>query len=118
MIIAPDMCLNIGMASTQNFVDFILEQVTPAGDVRARKMFGEYGLYCDEKVVAFICDDKLFMKPTEISSKFLGQETLAPPYPGAKNYYCVPEEKLEDAEWLADFIRKTTYVFPLQKNKK
>jgi DNA transformation protein len=106
------------MASTQSFMDFILDQCASAGDIRARKMFGEYGMYCDEKVVAFICDDKMYVKPTTISEKFLGAETLAPPYPGAKNYYCVPEDKLDDSQWLSGFIRATTIVLPPPKPKK
>lgn len=106
------------MASVQTFVDFILEQIQASGDVRARKMFGEYGLYCDEKIVAFICDDKLYMKPTEVSNQFLDDTTLAPPYPGAKNYYCVPEDKLEDPSWLSDFVRTTSLVLPEPKPKK
>lgn len=52
------------MASTQRTVDYLLEQLAGAGDVSTRKMFGEYALYCEGKVVAFICDDRLFIKPT------------------------------------------------------
>ena len=74
----------IGMMATEKAtVDFILDQLTPL-PVRARAMFGEYGLYCDEKFVALICDDTLFVKPTAISDQFFTDADLAPPYPGAK----------------------------------
>jgi TfoX/Sxy family transcriptional regulator of competence genes len=53
------------MASKQGTVDFILEQIAAAGTVSAKKMFGEYALYCDGKMVALVCDDQLFVKITE-----------------------------------------------------
>lgn len=54
------------MASEQHTADFIVEQMSHAGDMRTRKMFGEYALYCDDKVIAFICDDQLYLKITDL----------------------------------------------------
>jgi hypothetical protein len=73
------------MSTNKDTVARILEQLEPL-DVRARAMFGEYGLYCDEKVVGLICGDVLYVKPTEISAEFGSDADLAPPYPGAKEY--------------------------------
>jgi TfoX/Sxy family transcriptional regulator of competence genes len=52
------------MASNQDFVNFVLEQIKGTGEISAKKMFGEYALYSDAKIFALICDDKLFVKPT------------------------------------------------------
>jgi len=52
------------MATQQSTVDYLLEQLRRAGSVSARKMFGEYALYRDGKLVALICDDQLYLKPT------------------------------------------------------
>jgi len=52
------------MAISRNTIDFILDQLSALPKIRARKMFGEYALYCDEKVVALVCDDQLFIKIT------------------------------------------------------
>jgi len=52
------------MASDQNFVDFVIEQIQNIGTISAKKMFGEYGIYCDGKLFGVICDNKLFIKPT------------------------------------------------------
>ena len=52
------------MATRQSTIDFLLDQLADLPGVRARKMFGEYALYLDEKVVALVCDDQLFLKPT------------------------------------------------------
>lgn len=106
------------MATSQRTADFILEQSATAGDMSARKMFGEYALYCDGKTVAFICDDQLFMKPTTAAADFLDDSHLAPAYPGSKDYYCVPEDMLEDTEWLCRFIRATWELVPYPKPKK
>ena len=70
------------MASQPGTVDFILEQASGAGAVSARKMFGEYTLYCDGKVVALVCDDMLFVKPTGAGRAYLDGLTVEerPPY--------------------------------------
>jgi TfoX/Sxy family transcriptional regulator of competence genes len=112
------MCFNNYMATSQHTADFILEQTESAGDMSARKMFGEYALYCDGKVVAFICDDRLFMKPTAAATAFLDDTHLAPAYPGSKDYYCVPEDMLEDPGWLCRFVRATWDAVPYPKPKK
>jgi len=53
------------MASSSEFVDFVIEQIEDVGYITARKMFGEYALYADGKIFALICDNALFIKPTE-----------------------------------------------------
>ena len=57
------------MASDQSFVEFIVDQIENAGEVTFKKMFGEYGLYCGDKIVALICDNQLFVKPTKAGAK-------------------------------------------------
>jgi DNA transformation protein len=105
------------MATEQSIVDFIIDQLQPL-PVSSRKMFGEYTLYFDNKVVAFICDDQLFMKITEISNNFLDSSYEAPAYPGSKPYLNVPEERWEHREWMRDFIQQTANVLPIPKPKK
>jgi len=104
------------MGTSKETVARILEQLEPL-DVRARAMFGEYGLYCDEKIVGLICGDVLFVNPTEVSADFGSEADLAPPYPGAKDYYRVPEERLQDLDHLHAFIQRTADVLPLPKKK-
>ena len=72
------------MSSDANFIQYILEQLQGAGDVSARKMFGEYAIYCQGKLAALVCDNRLFVKPTEAGRAFIGVPFEAPPYPGAK----------------------------------
>ena len=105
------------MASKQSIADFIVEQISVAGAVTAKKMFGEYAIYCDGKVVALVCDDKLFVKLTVAGKAFAGKMKEAPAYVGAKSSLLVPAEKWDDSEWLSGLIRITAAELPVSKKK-
>lgn len=105
------------MASDKGFVDFILDQIDHSGEITARKMFGEYGLFCDKKIFALICDNKLFVKPTEGGRAFIKDVDEAPPYPGAKPSLLIGD-RMEDREWLSNLVRITVRELPEPKPKK
>jgi len=105
------------MASDATYIEFIVDQMSDAGRIAAKKMFGEYAIYCDDKVVALVCDNQLFVKPTEKGKAFIGDVVEAPPYPGAKAYFLV-EDGFEDREWIAQLIRITTREVPAPKPRK
>ena len=100
------------MASDQDFVDFLVDQMGIAGRISQRKMFGEYAIYCDGKVVALVCDNQLFVKRTESGGRYIGNAVEAPPYVGAKPYFLI-EEAFEDREWISGLIRETADELPL-----
>lgn len=104
------------MATSKDTVAHILEGLAPL-PVRAQAMFGEYGLYCNERFVALICNDTLYVKPTAISGEFLTDDRLAPPYDGAKDHYAVPAGRLDDREWLQSFVARTAAELPPPKKK-
>lgn len=106
------------MATKQSTVDFIMDQITNAGLIRSRKMFGEYALYCNEKVVALICDDILFVKPTEKGREIVGEGHEGLPYPGTKPYLLIDEEYWDDRDWLTNLITETAKALPMPKPKK
>jgi TfoX/Sxy family transcriptional regulator of competence genes len=106
------------MSSQQSTVDFILDQISDAGDVSARKMFGEYGVYCAGKMVASVCDDQLFVKPTAGGRTLLRTVTEASPYPGAKPCFLISAETLEDRDALTELIKVTAQELPLPTKKK
>ena len=105
------------MASDIEFVNFVIEQLRNAGQIDYRKMFGEYVLYCEGKVVALICDNKLFVKPTNAGREFIGDIVEAPAYPGAKLSFLI-DEKIEDSKWLSKLIKITEKELPAPKSKK
>lgn len=104
------------MASDEDFIRFVVDQISDAGRVASRKMFGEYAIYCDDKVVALVCDNQLFVKPTEKGKAYIGDVVEAPPYPGAKPYFLV-EDRVEDREWISQLIRITTREVPASTPK-
>lgn len=106
------------MASKLATVEFIADQIPNAGVITYRKMFGEYALYCDTKVVAFVCDDQLFVKPTQAGKAFIGEPTEAPAYPGSKMYYLIDGDQWEDRDWMTELIKRTADELPLPKPKK
>ena len=104
------------MASDQKFVDFVLGQIQKAGTITAKKMFGEYGIYSNEKMFGVICDNKLFIKPTKAGRAFIGNPTELSPYQGAKPSFVV-DEKIEDGEWLSKLVSVTVKELPEPKPK-
>ena len=105
------------MASDQDFVDFIVDQLDNAGEVTSRKMFGEYAIYCNGKVTALVCDNQLFVKPTEAGRAYIGDVVEAPPYPGAKLAFLI-ESQFEDRDWISELVKITSAELPEPKPKK
>jgi DNA transformation protein and related proteins len=105
------------MASDQKTVDFITEQMLDAESIRSRKMFGEYAIYCDDKVIALVCDNKLFLKVTEPGRTVLKTQVMAAPYPGAKDSFVINEEDWDDAKYLSELARTTADALPMPKKK-
>lgn len=67
------------MSSKEETVIFILDHIKGAGSISAKKMFGEYAIYCNSKVVALVCDNMLFVKPTVLGKSFIGEVDEQPP---------------------------------------
>ena len=105
------------MATDLEFMEFLADQMAGAGEISYRKMFGEYAVYLDGKVVALVCDNRLFVKPTAAGRAFIGAPVEAPAYPGAKNSYLI-EDAFEDREWISELIRITARDLPAPKPKK
>jgi DNA transformation protein len=107
------------MATKQSTIDYIEDQLADVPEIHSRKMFGEYALYCGDKVVALICDDKLFVKITEEGRIYVGdayEEGVA--YPGAKPSMYINDDLIEDHEWFSELIRITETNLPVPKPKK
>ena len=105
------------MATDLEFMEFLADQMAGAGEISYRKMFGEYAVYLGGKVVALVCDNRLFVKPTAAGRAFIGAPVEAPAYPGAKNSFLI-EDAFEDRDWIAELIRITARDLPAPKPKK
>lgn len=105
------------MATDPRTVEFLLAQLAGAGALSARKMFGEYALYCDGRVVALVCDDRLFLKPTPAGRALAPELGEAPPYAGARPSLLVDAERWDDRPWLVALVRATAQALPAPKEK-
>ena len=113
----PGLWLGHDMATDKDRVSYICEQIDGAGLIAARPMFGEYGLYCDGKVVALICDNQLFLKPTPQAMGLLGPVPMQPAYPGGKPM-ALADEALDDADLLTRVVAMIASELPEPKPKK
>ena len=104
------------MASNADFVQYITDQCGGAGEIVAKKMFGDYGIYCNGKIFGLICDDRLYVKPTEEGRALLKSIDLQPPYDGAKDYFYIAD--VDDRDYLSAIVRATCLASPEPKAKK
>ncbi|MCH5309611.1 MAG: TfoX/Sxy family protein [Prevotella sp.] len=104
------------MASNTDIVQYIADQCAQAGEISAKKMFGDYGLYCNGKIVGVICDDNLYLKPTDAVRPLLRSLDLQPPYDGAKPSFHIAD--LDDRDYLSMLVRETYKALPEPKPKK
>lgn len=104
------------MASNPDFVHYIADQCAGAGGIETRKMFGDYGIYCDGKIFGLICDNGFFIKPTDAARKLLRSEDLRPPYPSAKPYFYIDD--VDDHDYIAALVKATCAELPMPKSKK
>lgn len=103
------------MATDRDFVDYVAEQIALGERLTHKRMFGEYALYVDGKVVAFVCDNSVFVKASPATAPLALPQR--PPYPGAKDYP-VADELLDDSDAIRALLLATASHMPLPKPKK
>jgi DNA transformation protein and related proteins len=106
------------MATQKETEDFVIEKLGESRTFMVRAMFGEYALYCNEKVVALICDDTLYVKILPPSAELETECEQGPPYPGAKPHYIVTEDMLGDSGRIAEILMAISKTLPAKKQKK
>ena len=103
------------MASSADFVQYVSDQCSGAGEIVAKKMFGEYGIYCNGKIFGLVCDDKFYLKPTKAGEMMLREVVLRPPYDGAKDYFFI--EDVDDHAYISALVKSTCEELPMPKSK-
>ena len=104
------------MASNEDFVQFIVDQCSGAGEISVRKMMGDYCIYCDGTIFGLICDNNLFVKPTYQGAAQLKEVVMRSPYPGAKEHFLITD--VDDREKLVSVIKATMPALPKPKARK
>lgn len=104
------------MASHPDFVNYVAEQLREAGMIRSRKMFGEYGLFCDDVFFGVICDDQFFVTITPEGEAAFPNLPKAPSHEGARNSFLV--EDVENGEQMTELVRITCEALKTGLQKK
>ena len=104
------------MSTRPQTIEDLMDALRDLPGLSTRKMFGEYALYLQGKVVALICDDLLYIKPTPGALAVVAAPTMAPPYPGAKNHICL-EAALDDPDLTIAALRAVAADLPEPKAK-
>ena len=104
------------MASTKDYLDYILEQLSGLSDISHRAMMGEYILYYQGKVIGGIYDNRFLIKPTKSAKALLPNAPLELPYDGAKEMLLV--DNIEDRELLENLLNAMVDELPAPKKRK
>lgn len=103
------------MASSKEFVNFVLEQLSGLEQVSSRAMMGEYIIYYKEKIVGGIYDNRFLVKPVESAVSFMPEVIWQLPYQGAKEMLLV--ENIDDRQFLEDLLNVMYDELPMPKKK-
>lgn len=105
------------MATKIETIQYICEQIEHCGEVFYRKMMGEYLAYLNGKLIFLICDNTLYVKINDTTTRILGENNYkAYPYDGAKIHYVV--EDIENKELMQELATEIAKITPLPKPKK
>lgn len=104
------------MSTTREYIDFILEQLSGLRDISSRQMMGEYIIYYKGKIAAYVCDNRLLVKPVEAALEYIPDGIMEPQYPGAKDMLLV--ENTEDIEYLEGLFEAIYCQLPQPGKKK
>ena len=104
------------MATTPDFIAYVAEQADLPGRLSHRKMFGEYALYVDGKVVALVCNNEVYLKSSEAVLQRVQRPVMGSPYPGAKAHLQM-NEWLEDRSFFQSLLLATAQALPAPQAK-
>ncbi len=104
------------MASSKEYLEFVLEQLSGLTGISYRAMMGEYILYYQGRIVGGIYDDRLLVKPTESARKMMPDAPFELPYEGAKEMLLV--ENIDNREFLSELFNVMYDELPAPKKKK
>lgn len=105
------------MPTSQDYIEFVCEQIYGVGEVRSRKMFGEYMVYVNDKPIFLVCDNTVYIKMLDCVTEMLHDAPTGHPYEGAKLYYILDIEDGNLASLVATALEKVVPI-PTPKKKK
>lgn len=103
------------MATTPDFIDYVCDQLRGVGDLRSRKMFGEYMIYVNDKPILTVCNNTVYIKKLDCLADLLHDAKTGCPYQGAKEHYILDVDRPDLA---CEAVSSAEKVTPLPKPKK
>ena len=104
------------MATRKEYLNFILDQLSGLDSITAKQMMGEYIIYHNGKISAYLCDNRLLVKPVPSAIKMLPDAKMEPPYDGAKEMMLV--DKVEDRDFLTELFNAMYDELSMPRKKK
>ena len=93
------------MATTKDYLQYILDQISDLNNITYRQMMGEYILYYNWKIIWWIYDNRLLLKPTDKVKKLINNLEMQIPYPWAKEMIYV--DNVDNSDYLKELINET-----------
>ncbi len=103
------------MATTNEYIEYVCEQINGIGAIRYKKMFGEFMVYVNDKPIIIVCDNNAFVKKLECIEEMMKDSKLGYPYKGAKEHYILD---IDNSEFCKNVVSKIEEVTPMPKPKK
>lgn len=103
------------MASSQSTMDFLLDILSDSRQITSRRMFGEFCVYYAGRPVGLVCDDQLFLKPSEVGKRLMKEPDEGYPFPGARPHMRITADYWDDRSWLNQLVRATFDSLPPHK---
>ena len=103
------------MATSVEYIAFVCDQISEVGDIRSKKMFGEYMIYVNDKPILLVCNSTVYVKCLDCISEQMEDAETGIPYAGAKVHYILD---IENKDLSKEVILALEKVIPLPKPKK
>ena len=104
------------MASSKEYLDFVLDQLSSLEDISYRAMMGEYIIYYRGRIVGGIYDDRFLVKPTKSAKELMPDASLELPYEGAKEMLLVDD--IDNREFLTELLNAMVQELPAPKKRR
>ncbi len=105
------------MATTNEYIEYVCEQIKGIGEIRYKKMFGEFMVYLNDKPVIIVCDNVPFVKKLDCIKEVMQNAQTGYPYNGAKEHYILDIDNADFCKFVIGEIEKVTPI-PKPKKKK
>ncbi len=105
------------MATTNEYIEYVCEQIRGIGETRYKKMFGEYMVYINDKPVLIVCNNNTFVKKLECIEEIMKDAETGFPYKGAKEHYILDIDNAEFCKSVVTEVERVTQV-PKPRKKK